>query len=300
MPNEPFVSVVIATYNMGQYLPDAVKSILAQSWRNFEIIIVDDGSTDDTEERIRELSDDPRVRYIPTENRGQPKAKNRGLAEAKGDFIAFCDADDLWSPDKLTVQMPHFENEAVGVVYSEVSYIDQDGHPISKEIPYPRHSGTVTEHLVIKNFVPFGTAVIRRACLDRNGMFDEALPMGIDWDLWLRYSVDWQFQYAPEVTYIYRIWPGQMSNNYRGRYDNAFRILNKFVESNPGVIPKKLKARAWADMYVSRGMHIANAENAFIEPCRDMFKALRCNLLCLEAWKSLIKICLNILKLPKN
>lgn len=290
---EPQVSVVIATYNMGQYLPDAVSSVLAQNWANLEVIVVDDGSTDDTSERMQVFEDESRVRYIPTENRGQPKAKNRGLTEANGDFIAFCDADDLWDPDKLKVQMPHFEDPKVGVVYSEVSYIDQDGNRIAKPQPYDRHSGSVTNHLVIKNFVPFGTAVIRRKCLEQNGGFDEQLPMGIDWDLWLRYSVDWHFTYAPDITYIYRIWPGQMSKNYRGRYDNAFRILNKFINQHPGVISEKLKSRAWADMYVSRGMAVAVGDGAFIEPLRDVLRGIGWDKTYWRGWRALVKLLLR-------
>lgn len=290
MNDQPLVSVVIATYNMGQYLPEAVDSVLAQRWENLEAIVVDDGSTDDTPEQMKRFEGNGRVRYLPTENRGQPKAKNRGLKEANGDFIAFCDADDIWHPEKLSVQMPLFEVQNTGVVYSEVSYIDQNGKTIDKPQPYERYSGEVTNHLIIKNFVPFGTAVIRRECLEKNGYFDEDLPMGIDWDLWLRYSMDWRFQYTEEKTYIYRIWPGQMSKNYRGRYDYAFRILSKFIDENPEVLPSKLKSRAWADMYVSRGMSIAVAEKTFIEPFTDILKGMRHDFLYVQLWKALIKL----------
>jgi len=290
MNDQPLVSVVIATYNMGQYLPEAIDSVLAQRWENLEVIVVDDGSTDDTPEQMKRFEGNGRVRYLPTENRGQPKAKNRGLKEANGDFIAFCDADDIWHPEKLSVQMPMFEVQNTGVVYSEVSYIDQNGKTIDKPQPYERYSGEVTNHLIIKNFVPFGTAVIRRECLEKNGYFDEDLPMGIDWDLWLRYSMDWRFQYTEEKTYIYRIWPGQMSKNYRGRYDYAFRILSKFIDENPEVLPSKLKSRAWADMYVSRGMSIAVAEKTFIEPFTDILKGMRHDFLYVQLWKALIKL----------
>ncbi len=293
MTDQPLVSVVIATYNMAQYLPKAIKSVLAQTWKNLELIVVDDGSTDNTAEAMEPFRGDDRVCYLPTANQGQPRAKNRGIDEARGEFIAFCDADDLWSPEKLAIQMPFFQDPKVGVVYSEVSYIDQDGTPVEKDIPYSRHSGQVTEQLVIKNFVPFGTAVIRRACVQKNGAFDVDLPMGIDWDLWLRYSIDWHFHYAPDVTYIYRIWPGQMSKNYRGRYDNAFKILEKFLKSNPEVVSSVVISRAWADMYVSRAMCIAQAEKTIVEPLRDLLHGLRYDLTYFRAWKSLAKLFLR-------
>jgi glycosyltransferase involved in cell wall biosynthesis len=93
---------------MSQYLTKAIDSVLAQTWTNLELIVVDDGSTDGTPGKMESFEDDPRVRYLPTENQGQPRAKNRGVRETKGDFIAFCDADDLWSPNKLAIQMPFF------------------------------------------------------------------------------------------------------------------------------------------------------------------------------------------------
>lgn len=291
--SEPLVSVVIATYNMGQYLPDAIESVLSQTWENLELIVVDDGSNDDTADRMTRFIPDKRVRYIRTENKGQPRAKNRGLMESKGDFIAFCDADDLWHPEKISIQMPLFERPSVGVVYSEVSYIDEKGADVIKPQPYNRHSGQITRYLVMKNFIPFGTAVIRRACIKKSGVFDETLPMGIDWDLWLRYSIDWDFQYTPKKTYTYRIWPGQMSNNYRGRYNNAFRILDKFLSLYPNVLPESVIARAWADMYVSRGMAIADAEKAFAEPIKDILVGLRRDSRYWRAWRSLAKLILR-------
>jgi len=293
MRDQPLVSVVIATYNMAQYLPKAIDSVLAQTWENLELIVVDDGSTDNTVAAMEAYRDDARVRYLPTENQGQPRAKNTGVTAARGEFIAFCDADDLWSPKKLAIQMPFFNNPKVGVVYSDVSYIDESGMPLEKAIPYERHSGQVTEHLVIKNFVPFGTAVIRQECVEKNGAFDVDLPMGIDWDLWLRYSIDWHFHHAPEITYIYRIWSGQMSKNYRGRYENAFRILRKFIEVHPSAVPAKLQARAWSDMYVSRGMSVAIGDKTLWEPMRDVLTALRYDWTYKPAWKSVVKLLLR-------
>lgn len=293
MGNQPLVSVVIASYNTAQYLPAATRSVLDQTWQNLEVIVIDDGSTDGTEAEMEAFRKDARFRYIKTENRGQPKAKNRGIQEARGDYIAFCDADDLWRNDKLEKQIPAFSSPEVGVVYSEVSYLDENDNPLNKPQPYERHSGDVTNELIIKNFVPFGTAVIRRACTEQQGFFDEQLPMGIDWDLWLRYSINWKFHYVPEKTYIYRVWSGQMSANYRGRYENAFRILAKFLDANPGRLPPELVSRAWADMYISRGMSVAQAERTIIEPLSDVLRGLKYDHTYWPAWKSLVKLFLR-------
>ncbi|WP_138441575.1 glycosyltransferase family 2 protein [Marinobacter alexandrii] len=291
--SEPLVSVVIATYNMAQYLPAAIESVLAQTWKNLEVIVVDDGSEDDTEHQMQRFYGDKRVRYIRTENRGQPKAKNLGVKSSSGDFLAFCDADDLWQSDKLQRQMPLFELDQIGVVYSDVSYVGPNGEKVNKLIQYQRYRGIVIKELLIKNFIPFGTAVVRKRCFQDCGYFDENLPMGIDWDLWLRLSLHWQFEFLPETTYIYRVWPGQMSNNYRGRYENAIIILRKFFKNNPGIVSNRLQSRAWSDMYSSKAISIASSERIFFEPLVWSLKGVMCDLFYYPAWKSLAKLLLR-------
>ena len=291
MNSNPLVSIVLASYNMGHYLPESVRTVLAQTYENIEVIIIDDGSTDDTEEQIKPLLVDSRLRYIKQENQGQPKAKNNGIKASKGEYIAFCDGDDLWAPNKLEIQLPLFKDDPeVGVVYSEVSYIDDKGNPLDKEQPYERYSGKVTDKLILKNFIPFGTAIVKKQCFDEMGLFDENLPMGIDWDLWLRLSTRYKIMYIPAKTYIYRIWPGQMSSNYRGRYHHAELIMNKFIRNNPGVLSQKIINRAWSDTYNSKGMAIAKAEQTIKEPLSNIVTALRHDIKYIPAWKSLVKI----------
>ena len=287
---QPLVSVVIATYNMGQYLPQAVDSILQQTWKNLEVIVVDDGSTDNTPEVMQNYSTDSRVNYIRNENQGQPKAKNCGIKITKGDFIAFCDADDFWEANKLEIQMPLFANLKVGVVYSEVSFIDEHNRRYIKEDHEVRHSGKITNQMLIENFVPFGTSIIRRECTLQNGIFDEEFRMGIDWDLWLRYSLKWEFQYAPAKTYVYRVWSGQMSNNYRGRYDHAKRILTKFVNLHGSQLDSKIVKKAWADMYVREAAVYARNEKLILMPLKNIGRALALDPFKLYVWKAFVKL----------
>ena len=294
MKINPLVSVVIASYNMGHYLPESVRSVLTQTYQNIEVIIIDDGSTDDTEQQLKPLMTDSRLRYIKQENQGQPKAKNNGIKAVKGEYVAFCDGDDLWAPNKLELQLPLFEGDSgIGVVYSEVSYIDEKGNALDKEQPYQRYSGKVTNELILKNFIPFGTAVVKKECFDELGLFDENLPMGIDWDLWLRFSVHFKIQYLADKTYIYRIWPGQMSSNYRGRYKNAFLIMNKFVNNNPNAIDKKIINKAWADTYTNKALAIASGEGLSIEPIKNLIEALSYDPTFFRAWKGLVKVVLK-------
>lgn len=287
---QPLVSVVIATYNMGQYLPQAVDSILQQTWKNLEVIVVDDGSTDNTPDVMQKYNNDSRVNFIHNQNQGQPKAKNCGIKNTKGDFIAFCDADDFWEADKLEIQMPLFANPKVGVVYSEVSFIDEHNNAFTKEHHEIRHSGKVTNQMLIENFVPFGTSVIRRQCIEQNGMFDEEFRMGIDWDLWLRYSLDWEFVYTPEKTYVYRVWSGQMSNNYRGRYDHAKKILTKFVAQHGQQLSKKFVRKAWADMHIREAAVYAKHEKLFFMPFKKMVHGITLDPFTPCGWKALVKL----------
>lgn len=286
----PLVSVVIATYNMGQYLAQAIDSILQQSWQHLEIIVVDDGSRDHTPDVMAAYANHDKVRYIRNQNQGQPKAKNCGIQHARGEFIAFCDADDFWEPNKLEVQMPLFSNPKVGVVYSEVSNIDENNQRYYKPPNETRYRGKVNNPMLLQNFVPFGTAVIRRACVEQNGAFDEQFRMGIDWDLWLRYSLDWEFDYTTEKTYVYRVWSGQMSNNYRGRYEHAFRILNHFVAQHGHRLDKKVLGTAYADTYINQANAIAQRENRFFEPLKYILIGLKHDVLYWHGWKSLIKL----------
>lgn len=290
---QPLVSVVIATYNMGQYIQQAIDSILQQTWQNLEIIVVDDGSTDDTAGTMLGYENNAKVTYIKNENQGQPKAKNCGIKNTKGEFIAFCDADDFWAPNKLEVQMPQFKNPKVGVVYSEVSFIDEKNNHFTKLRHEVRHSGKITNYMLIENFVPFGTSIIRRACIEKNGIFDEEFRMGIDWDLWLRYSLDWEFIYVPERTYIYRVWSGQMSNNYRGRYDHAKRILTKFVNTHKSALNASVVRKAWADMYIREGAVYARHEKLFFMPFKNIIKGIALDPFKLQSWKVLIKLFLG-------
>lgn len=288
--NQPLVSVVIATYNMGQYISQAIDSVLLQTWQNIEVIIVDDGSSDSTPDVMKNYSQDSRVIYIRNENQGQPKAKNCGIKQARGEFIAFCDADDFWEVNKLEVQMPLFANPKVGIVYSDISNIDEKNQRYQRPANEVRHSGQVTEQLLLENFVPFGTAVIRSACVTKCGMFDEQFRMGIDWDLWLRYSLDWEFSYTPERTYVYRVWSGQMSNNYRGRYDHAAKILNHFIKQHGQKLKTDSFATAIADIHINRGNAIARAEGKFYEPLQEILCGLRLSPGYWHGWKSLIKL----------
>lgn len=288
----PLISVVITCYNYGKYIAGCLQSVLAQTFKDFEIILVDDGSTDNTNEEIQPYLSDHRLSYIQQENSGQARAKNVGVKNASGKFIAFLDADDLWDVAKLEKQMALFSSEKIGIVYSRARFIDADGRDLDYQVTgkylQPRR-GNVTEFLLMDNFIPFSSSIVRRDCLLSLGAFDESLKMGIDWDLWLRQSTRYHFDFVDEPLLIYRLGhPGQMSKNVEERQRCSDQILNGFIQKYSNFVTKRALRRARAYTYLNRGGYQAdrNANQAFSYYIRSFFQ-----------WPFSLRPVLGILKL---
>lgn len=252
------VSVIITCYKYAHFLPYAMDSVLGQTHRNLEVIMVNDGSPDNTDEVMQRYLADPRVLYVKQENAGQAVAKNNGIERATGDFIAFLDADDVWALDKLEKQLPLFKTPRVGVVYSRVKYMDESGRPISMEtrdLLAPR-SGWIAQHIFKDNLIPFCATIVRRECFDNVGVMDTSFRMGIDWDLWLRMSVHYQFDYVDEPLLTYRVGhAGQMSKNFAVREQDTMRIMQKFIDANPTLLSRSLVQWAFAYSFCNRGYY---------------------------------------------
>ncbi len=288
----PQVSVVITCYNYAPYIREAIESVLAQTWTDLEIVLVNDGSTDDSDAVIRTFLPDPRIRYIVQENSGQAHAKNRGIAEARGRFVAFLDADDIWEADKLEKQLPLFADREVGVVYSRASYIDQQSRKVAfqPEAPYLQpKSGWITADLILDNFIPFASSVVRQECFEQVGVFDTTLQMGIDWDLWLRIAARYKFDFVDEPLFRYRIGhPGQMSKKVEVRQACSDRIMEKFRRQHPGAVPALLWRKAWGYTFTNRAEHCLEI-NRKLMSCRYIGKALLAWPFSLRAYKILLK-----------
>jgi glycosyltransferase involved in cell wall biosynthesis len=288
MVDKPLVSVVIATYNMADFLPLAIQSVIAQTYQNIEVLIVDDGSTDGSADAVAPFLADPRVRYQKQGNGGQAVAKNRGIRESKGDYVAFLDADDLWTPDKLEAQIPLFSaSEAVGIVYSAFAYIDERGNQLPR-VSGRLYRGCVCGPLLISNFVGFGTSVVKRDCFERLGLFKESLQMGIDYDLWLRFSTRYEFDYVSRPLLYYREWPGQMSRNWRSRYLSGIEIMKNFLHEFPGAVDERTAAEAWAHTYSGFGYCVRGSGSGRREALEYYLRALRHKPDYFPAWKGIV------------
>ena len=292
--DSPLVSVVIATFNMAQYLPEALRSVLCQTYSNLEVHLVDDGSTDGTQDAISPYMSDPRIHYHRQNNRGQACAKNAGLRLATGDYVAFLDADDKWMPEKLARQIPKFASSSkIGVVYSPAVFIDANGATINLEYAPTRYRGKVTTQLLFENFLCFPSAIVRRQCFQSVGMFDESLPMSIDYDLWLRLSTQYDFDYTDEPTLYYRVWPGQMSRNIIKRYGCVIRVMDRFLKSNSALVPSHVIRQAWAHTYLGRGDCWVYVEHQPSRAARDYICALRYSPMYRSAWRAIGKLILQ-------
>lgn len=177
-------SVIVAVYNGAKTLTQTIESILSQTYDNFELLLIDDGSTDESKNLIEKYLEDERVKYFKKQNGGVASARNFGIARATGEVIGFCDQDDQWLPQKLEKQIPLFSDPDVGLVYS---WVDIDRHG-KRECSTPEFEGECFEALLNRNFVSCCTAMVRRTVLNQvNGLDESRELLGVDdRHLWLK------------------------------------------------------------------------------------------------------------------
>ncbi len=229
----PKVSVVIPAYNAMTYLPETVESVLKQTFTDFEVLIVNDGSSDHVVQWVSQVSD-PRVRLISQANQGLPGARNTGIAHAQGEYVAFLDADDLWEATKLEKQVRCLENKpAVGLVYTWTALVDQWGKPMGRVLA-SHAEGDVWEHIVVDDIVCNGsTAMVRRSCFETVGLFDTNLRSIEDWDMWIRIASRYPFAGVKEPLVRYRQHLNSMSKKRKVMIQELRTVIEKSFQSAP-------------------------------------------------------------------
>ncbi len=225
------VSVIIPAYNQGHYLDKAVQSVLGQTYPDFEIIIVDDGSTDNTAS-IGCSYTVPYIHYVRQENQGLSAARNTGLRFAQGEFISYLDSDDLFLPDKLKLLMEAFDTHPeFGFVAGQAIPINEAGAPIGKlyDSPIPEPA----EELLLGNPLHVGSVLVRRTWQDRAGEFDIALRSYEDWDMWLRLvRLGCRMGWVDQPVSLYRFHTAQMTRIGSQMTNATFAVLEKVYQSN--------------------------------------------------------------------
>ena len=244
------VSVIVPGYNLADYAVKAVESVLSQTYKNIEIIFVDDGSTDNTRERLAPYAG--RVKYIYKENGGVCSARNRGIRESTGEFIALVDCDDAYLQTKIELCANFLrEHPDYGLVHTDAYIIDEHDNAIGIDShPDRRHTGWITNKLIMTNFICNPTIMFRRKCLDKAGMYDESLFPPADWDLWLRISEHYQVGYIDQPLSQYRVISNSCFHGLeRTKQENKI-VLDKFFARNPKV-SRRLKQGAYARYHLS-------------------------------------------------
>ena len=250
MSDAPLVSVVIPNYNCARFLAETLDSVFAQTYPNLEVIVVDDGSTDDSLKVLESFAS--RVRVMRQANQGVSAARNAGIRESRGAFVAFLDADDLWHPDKLTKQIALFANPAVGLVYCAVEYIDERGRSLGTNFTGRRGRVLRSIALLQGTIVLAGgsTAVIRRECFDKAGDFDRALSTAADWDMFRRIACYYEIDVVREPLMRYRLRTRSMHRNLDAfEHDMLHGFSSMFADPAAAEV-HHLKRRAYGAVYL--------------------------------------------------
>ena len=223
----PIVSVVIPAHNAMPYLITALNSVLQQTFGDFEVLVVDDGSQDDTGDWITTVND-RRVLLISQANQGASGARNTGISHAKGQYIAFLDADDIWNPVKLEKQVDYLNNhQDVGLVSTKAVLVDAEARFV-REIEQPYAANIAIETLLESNCILCGsTPLVRRSCFNTVGVFDLELRTFEDWDMWIRIAYHYPIAVIMEPLVSYRQHSASLSKNTFYMVESLEKLMNK-------------------------------------------------------------------------
>lgn len=263
----PKASIIVPAFNAAQTLPATLHALQSQSARDFEVLIVNDGSTDHTDEIVAPYLNDPRFHLINQPNRGLAGARNSGLNAANGAYVGFCDADDLWSAQKLETHIRHLDRKPhVGVSYSGSLLIDGSGKPLGLT-QSPRLKGVTAATVFKRNPIGNGSAAMLRHELicdityrprpdeDRQWVFDETFRQSEDIECWLRIALttDWGFEGVPGALTHYRVAGGGLSAMTERQLASWERMVDKLRPTNPGFFARhEDAARAYQLRYLAR------------------------------------------------
>lgn len=244
----PTISVVIPAYNAERTILETIKSVQQQTFSDFEIIVINDGSSDQTLELLSQV-EDSRLKIYSYNNSGLSTARNRGISHSTGEYIAFLDADDLWTPEKLELQLAALQKQpAAGVAYSWTNFMDEKGESFRTGEPI-WFEGNVYTHLLDGNFIASGSnPLIRKKAIESVGGFDSTLRSCEDWDFWLRLAACWEFVVVPKPQILYRLSSGTMSAKIQVMEEAHLIVIEKAFQSIP-IELKPLKNQILANTY---------------------------------------------------
>ncbi len=237
----PKVSVIIPAYNAEKYIAETLDSVVNQTYSDFEVIIVDDGSKDGTVSIIKQYQGKypEKIRLIQKENGGPASARNVGIKVATGEYIAFIDADDLWLPRKLEKQISFFESQPtqVGLVYTDGKKFDDDGTwTLPEHLRHNYIEGRIYKDLLRSNVIPNQSVVVRNECFDQVGLFSESpkIVSSEDYDMWLRIARKFEISFLNEVLSLYREHNLGISKRYEQSINANIAVLENHLKMADG------------------------------------------------------------------
>jgi len=244
----PIISVIVPAYNAEKTIVETISSVLRQSFGDLELIVINDGSTDKTLELINTISD-ARLQVFSFSNGGLSVARNRGIHLAKGEYLAFLDADDLWTHDKLSAQITALKQyPEAGVSYSWIYSMDEQGESIKPGISF-NFQGDVYPDLLVNNFIVNGSnCLITREAIELIGEFDSTVDGAADWDYWLRLAAKFPFVLVPKYQIFYRGSSGTMSAKIEYMEQCMLRVTEKAFQTAPLEL-QPLKKQSLANTY---------------------------------------------------
>lgn len=245
MPN---VSVVIPTYNRKTLLLEALVSVFAQTYQDYEVIVVDNESTDGTKEALAPFLG--RIRYIRKSHGGEASGRNRGIREARLPYVAFLDSDDLWEADFLAITVTYLkENPEVGMVCT--AWRTMPGGRREPRIRKRIVAGNLFPLLMRQSFVNNSAVVARRECFEKVGYFDENLPIATDYDMWLRFTSTYPVAFLNTPLVRRRKHPGNISRDRVLLREYALRVVESHYD--PKKVPRSVYERLRSELYISMG-----------------------------------------------
>ncbi len=255
--SSPSVSVVIPTYNRSVFLMESIESVFAQTIDDFELIIIDDGSTDDTRDLVLSL-DDPRVHYEYQGNGGVSSARNLGVSFARAPYLAFLDSDDLWLPTKLEAQLNFFDKRSdISICQTEEIWV-RAGRRVNPKRKHAKHSGWIFRECLPLCIVSPSAVMFRRSAFDELGGFDENFPACEDYDLWLRAALRYEIHTMPEPLIIKRGGHGDQLSMQWGLDIWRIKALEKILKDS--LLPEEYRSLVTEEIRRRSGIVAAGAK----------------------------------------
>ena len=235
MAGDPKVSVIIPTFNRAQYIAAAIESVLNQTYKDFEIIVVDDGSNDNTREVLEAFMN--RIKYIYKKNAGTASARNVGIKNAQGEYIAFLDSDDLFLPKKLEIQVPILDKHPeIGFVYSDSFYFKGKSRcSVLMRSIRPSSDGRILNRLFMNTNIIPGSLLFRKVCFEKVGLFDESLQFNEDTDMLFRISIQYKAYFSGYPSAMYRVHLHSKSKNWEGLMKSLLISSERLLRDYPEV-----------------------------------------------------------------